>query len=269
MPNPSDYDSQDKWMAVCVPKMMDEGKPNEQAVAACMNMWETQDKAAKWNAQHFGVAVKALEDWTLDVNAIPFFNKDSDGQNFDDSTNIMPDVFQNPLIVYQHGIAQGAKALSGTPLIIGKAVAGSLNKQADGWHIRVVLDRTIKQARDIWEAAKKGLVAVSSGSISHLARLDIGGKMHMYDKGKPGRIAVWPLAEVSLWEQGNGNMRPANRFAYAMPTMKAIYRAAKVPFPELDTTGAVSDAVKAARRAEILQASKTILQRADKRKEKE
>jgi hypothetical protein len=51
--------------------------------------------------------------------------------------------------------------------------------------------------------------------------------------------------------------------------MKAIYRAAKVPFPELDTTGAVSDAAKAARRAKILETSKTILQRADKRKEKE
>lgn len=266
MPNPSDYDSEENWMGACVPKMMDEGKPQDQAVAACINMWENKDKAMKWDALHFGLAVKAVGDWELDVNAVPFDRRDSDNQFFDGATDIMPDVFSNPLIVYQHGISQGAKSYDARPLVIGRAVPGSLTKQADGWHIRVLLDKTIKQARDIWEAAKKGLVAVSSGSISHLARLDIGGKMHMYDKGKPGRIAVWALAEVSLWETGNGNMRPANRFAYALPAMKAIYREAGIPFPKLDTHGAASDVSRQARRAKIIETSNQILAR-EKRKE--
>ncbi len=201
-------------------------------------------------------AVKLAGDWMLDVCAVPFGSKDSDGQTFDPSTDIMEGTFGSPLIAYQHGISQGAKSIQEKPIKLGHVEPGSLTKQGDGWHVRVILDKTIKQARDIYEAAKRGLVAVSSGSISHLARLDIGGKMHMYDKGKPGRIAVWPLAEISLWETGGGNMNPANRYAYALPAMKAIYREAGIPFPVVtvssDTDGVLPQAsIEAAKRARV------------------
>lgn len=206
--------------------------------------------------------VKAVGDWELDVLAIPFGSTDSDGQYFDENTDIMPDAFSTPLIAYQHGIEQGAKAYQEKPVVLGKVVPGSLTKQTDGWHVRVILNKAIKQAKDIMDAAWKGLVSVSSGSIAHLARLDIGGKMHMYDKRKPGRIAVWALAEVSLWEKGNGNVAPANRFAYALPAMKAIYRDAGIPFPDvvaIDTDG-VSGAEEAAKRARITALKTTIYQ---------
>jgi len=194
-------------------------------------------------------AVKAVGDWELDINAVPFNSEDSDKQYFDENTEIMPDAFQTPLIAYQHGIEQGAKAYQGKPVVLGSVVQGSLTKQADGWHIRVVLNKAVKYAKTIMEAAKKGLVAVSSGSISHLARLDIGGKLIQYEKNRPGRIAVWPLAEVSIWERGNGNVQPANRFAYALPAMKAIYRDAGIRFPELPTSDVLPKADEAAKRA--------------------
>lgn len=44
MPDPSNYDNQDDWMAYCVPVVMDEGKPQDQAVAQCISMWENRDK---------------------------------------------------------------------------------------------------------------------------------------------------------------------------------------------------------------------------------
>jgi len=204
------------------------------------------------------LAVKAVGDWELDVLAIPFGSMDSDGQWFDDRTDIMPDAFQTPLVVYQHGIAQGARALDEKPIIVGKSIAGTLKKMVDGWHVRVVLDKTIKHAKDIMDAARKGLVAVSSGSISHLARLDIGGKMIQYEKNKPGRISVWALAEISLWEKGNGNVQPANQFAVALPAMKAMYRDAGIPFPadllskSIDTHGG-ADAEEVKRRAKVKQ----------------
>jgi hypothetical protein len=209
-------------------------------------------------------AVKAVGDWELDVLAIPFGSRDSDKQEFDGDTDVMPDVFQTPLIVYQHGISQGAKGYQEKPIVVGKAVAGSLNKQADGWHIRVILDKAVSLAKNIMDAAWKGLVAVSSGSISHLARLEVGGKMQMYQKDKPGRIAVWPLAEVSLWELGNGNVQPANRFAVALPAMKAIYRDAGIPFPDIQTTDGVSpeaslDAALRARSKDAVKQAKLIL----------
>lgn len=212
------------------------------------------------------ISVKAVGDWELDVLAIPF-SKDRDGQWFDDQTDIMADTFQTPLIVYQHGVKQGAKEVSDKPVILGKSVQGSLRREADGWHVRVILDKAVKLAKDIFEAAKRGAVAVSSGAISHLARLDIGGKLIPYEKNRPGRIAVWSLAEVSLWELGNGNVRPANPGAYAIPlgAMKAIYRDAGMIFPEI-TDGVLPEADEAAKRArgKLIEQSKKILNQTDK-----
>ena len=45
MPDPSNYESEDEWMAACVPAVIDEGKPRDQAVAQCLNMWRERDKA--------------------------------------------------------------------------------------------------------------------------------------------------------------------------------------------------------------------------------
>jgi hypothetical protein len=211
------------------------------------------------------IAVKAIGEWELDINVLPF-SKDADGQWFAADTETMAEKFAQPLIVYQHGIQQGAQGIEGKPMIIGDPVPGSFRKEADGYHINVILNKAVAKAKDIMEAAWKGLVAVSSGSIAHLARLDIGGKMHMYDKRKPGRIAVWPVAEISLWEMANGNMKPANKHAYALPAMKAIYREAGLPFPDVSevTDGVLPDVHETAKRArnkEIQDKAKLFLKR--------
>jgi len=221
-----------------------------------------EDAAAKYFAM---MAVKAVGDWELDVLAIPFNSRDSDNQYFDADTDIMEGAFSTPLAVYQHGIKQGGKSLDDKPVVVGKTIPGTLEKQADGWHVQVLLDQAVKVAKDIMDAAYKGLVAVSSGTISHLARLDIGGKLIHYEKNRPGRIAVWPLAEISLWELGNGNVKPANRFAVALPAMKAIYRDAGMQFPEIgeDATHGASQADELDRkRAKVIQKSKIILHNA-------
>ena len=207
------------------------------------------------------ITAKAVGDWELDVLAIPFGSRDSDGQWFDDRTDIMHEAFTTPLVVYQHGVKQGAQALDEKPVVLGKAIPGSLEKRVDGWHIRVLLDKAVNYAKGIMEAAKQGLVAVSSGSISHLARLDIGGKLIQYEKNRPGRIAVWALGEISLWEKGNGNLSPANQFAVALPVMKAMYRDAGILFPEIDTHGAADDQElkRRAKVAKVKEQSKKIL----------
>lgn len=210
-------------------------------------------------------AVKAVGDWELDVLAIPFNERDSDGQWFDENTDIMADSFNMPLGFYQHGIKQGGTELDATPLIVARPVPGSLEKRADGWHIRYILDKSIKVAKDIMDAALKKLVAVSSDSIAHLARLDIGGKFIQYEKSRPGRIAVWPLAGVSLWEIGNGNYMPASRKTYALPAMKAIYKDAGLQFPDVQDTGGDTptasdeERVRRARIAQVRQKSKQLL----------
>jgi len=242
MPNPADFENKDEFMKACVPMVMGEGKDNEQAVGQCMGMWSEHTDARKWRVEH--AAVKAVGNDKLDVIPVPFGTKqtaDSDGQWFDPFTDIKEDVFQTPLVIYQHGIKRGGRSHDEKPNIIGQSLPGTWKKQGDGWHITVRLNMDKQEAQDIMQAAYKREVAVSSDSISHLARLDVGGKLIQYDKNRPGRIAVWPLAGFSLWEMGGGNFRPANRSAVALPAMKAIYREAGLPFPDLKDTPGVSN----------------------------
>ena len=218
--------------------------------------------------QKIYTAIKAVGDWELDILAIPFGSIDSDGQWFDANTDIMHEAFSTPLAVYQHGVAQGAQALQDKLIVVGKTQAGTLTKQADGWHIRVILNQAIDAAKRLMDAARQGLVNVSSGSISHLARLDIGNKIIPYEKNRPGRIATWPFAEISLWEQGNGNMQPANRFAVAMPVMKAIYREAGLVFPDMEKANDIHGVLPDVKRAEVLalqKKSKLILELINRR----
>lgn len=61
MPNPSEYETQAEWMKVCVPKMIEEGREQDQAVAACISMWNRKDDAEKSVEMiTFGDAVKVL-----------------------------------------------------------------------------------------------------------------------------------------------------------------------------------------------------------------
>ena len=225
-----------------------------------------ENDAMKYSS--LSLAVKAIGDWELDVLAIPFNSKDSDGQWFDENTDIMHEAFSTPLAVYQHGVKQGAKSLQDKLIVVGKTQAGTLEKKSDGWHIRLILDKAVEVTKGMMEAAKRGMLAVSSGSISHLARLEVGGKRMMYEKNRPGRIAVWPFAEISLWEKGNGNMNPANQFAVALPAMKAIYRDAGLQFPDINvenTDGDLPDADETAvKRARIRQQARAYLTTLDK-----
>lgn len=197
------------------------------------------------------VSIKAVGDWELDVLAVPFDKPDSDGQTFDVNTDFMLEHFASPAILYHHGVEPGKKSLQKKPVIIGKAQA--VEVKSDGVHIRVLLDKSLEWARRVWEAAKNGLAVASSDSISHLARLEVNGKSMMYEKNKPGRISVWALAGVSLWDRVEGNFQPASRYALALPAMKAIYRDAGIQFPDVsnDTHGGEPYADEAARRARI------------------
>lgn len=261
MPNPNEYENESEWMGVCVPAMVDEGKDNDQAVAACMSMWANKQDAAKYRLTL--TAVKAVGDWELDVLAAPFNRPDSDGQTFDESTDFMLDSFSSPVILYHHGIEPGKRNLQKKPVIIGKSNYPQV--QADGVHIRVMLNQSLEWARRVWDAAKAGRAVASSDSIGHIARLEVNGKTIMYEKNRPGKISVWPLAGVSLWDNVSTNFQPASRYAIGMPVMKAIYRDGGLLFPEEleDTNGGDArignDAAHRARVAQLQSEAKKLI----------
>lgn len=197
------------------------------------------------------LTIKAIAEWELDVLAVPFNKPDSDGQTFDANTDYMLEQFSSPVILYHHGVEPGKKTLQKKPVVIGKAQG--VEVKSDGIHVRVLLNKTLEWARRVWEAAKNGLAVASSDSIAHLARLEVNGKSMMYEKNKPGRISVWALAGISLWDKVEGNFQPASRYALALPAVKAIYREAGIQFPDtvLNTHGDLPSADEAVRRAKI------------------
>jgi hypothetical protein len=229
-----------------------------------LHCYDTEQEAKDYLAALYASekAVKAVGDWELEVCAVPF-GPDRDKQSFDADTDFMLGEFPTPVITYHHGIEPGKQGIQGKPAIIGKTTR--IEKRADGIWIRVLLDKALDLAKRVWEAAKQGLVVASSDSIAHLARLDVNGKTRMYDKGTPGRIGVWPLAGVSLWDAVPGNFQPASPNAIALPVMKAVYREAGLDFPEIDSTGGDPGAEKAAGRARAEQAkAKKILSKTKK-----
>ena len=47
MPKPRKNESKDDFMKRCIPEVVGEGKPQDQAVAICANLWENRNKAIK------------------------------------------------------------------------------------------------------------------------------------------------------------------------------------------------------------------------------
>jgi len=172
-------------------------------------------------------SVKVAGDWELDVLGNPY-GPDSDGQWFDENTQFISGT-EIP-VVYYHSFDEDGKNFAQVPIIVGKAI--NPTKKSDGTWWRVVLDKTVGKANDLIEAAKRGAVVASSGAIEYLSRIEINGKLQRYSKSIPGRIAVWAMGELSLWENDTGKRRQAHPYAVAVPAMKAIYEQAGLTVPE-------------------------------------
>jgi len=258
MPTPEPNETQDDFMKRCIPMVVDDGSAgdNEQAVAMCMTMFKQQhSEATKAGARHSAtdqkhiqaahdaivtagamcqpdampmkaasldmeyteyntpeLAIKANSDMTLDVCYMPYSGqnggKDADMQYFSPRTNEHATKFTNPLVLYYHGYkARGVK--QPVPVEIGHEAGKRWTDQAGRW-MKVKLDETISEAVAVWQSAQKGLARASSDSISHLVRV-----------AQDGEILNWPLVGISLFETETGK-RPANSYAYAMPSAKAL-----------------------------------------------
>lgn len=194
-------------------------KANEQMAAIYAN----EGNAAKCDdCEAEDYAIKAVGDWELDVRGIPFGATDSDGQWFDEHTETMPDHFKAPVPTYYHGLKEEV------PEVIGKTV--SITKKADGWWAHIILDKTKEYAGKIWEAAKAGGAYASSGTIRHMARLERNGSVYPWSKKTPGRISVWPWAEIAIFDVEN-KQTPASWRAVALPAIKSVYQQAGISWP--------------------------------------
>lgn len=207
-----------------------DGGSDQDAIFACIH---AAGKTAK-------ATVKAVGDdegdWAIDILAAPFgsaADRDSQNEWFDDQTNFQEGRYPTPPIVFYHGMTDGLRAKEDTPEYLGMTVKRWVD--AAGVWVRTVLDKTMPRARQVWEAAKKGLARASSGSAEHLQRTDDNGY-----------IREWPMVEVSVFDLTEGR-QPVNKYAVAIPSVKALYEQAGIELPrELENPEAGPEAVKAA-----------------------
>jgi HK97 family phage major capsid protein len=177
-------------------------------------------------------AIKANEDYTLDVLGLPF-GVDRQGQSFDASTDIGLSAGDSVPAYYYHGFAErAAKSVAR----IGRAVYDHVD--AAGHWFKVQLDTGSDIARRIYDDAAKGLARASSDSATHLVRP--AGIV-----GKPGRVSSWPIFAMSLMDAATADAA-VNPRARVFAAAKAFIEDAENEIAtEAETVEATGDATKA------------------------
>jgi len=156
--------------------------------------------------------IKSDSAWELDVLGVPYGGhdngRDSDAQYFDETTQLHADKYGLPTATVYHSLNDDGDGLTESVEYVGKAT-GYKDKPDGRWY-RVALDKLSPSAAKLWEAAKAGVLSVSSGTASHLSRINEA----------TGHIKEWPVFEIAMIHGGEGK-EPANKYAIAVPLLKA------------------------------------------------
>jgi HK97 family phage major capsid protein len=180
MPDVSKYTDEKEWMGACVPKMMGEGKDNDQAVAACMSMWE--HKSIDDTLVTFGDAIKALGDNKFGGYLVRFSTEadpDLTGDFFTAETDFDMDFPGASTVYFNHGLDNTIKRRK-----LGRA---ELSKDEAGIWAEFVLQERDDYEKKLAELAKAGKLGWSSGTASHLVERS--------PVGKSWKIDSWPLGK--------------------------------------------------------------------------
>lgn len=129
--------------------------------------------------QTTAVKLIALDDDTAIVGGwgVIFGGKDLYGETFTKSTDFMLDLVPNKPVLYDHSLGE-------VKHIIGKAI--KVEPRDAGLWVEAELKRNEEYVSQVLELVQKGALGWSSGSVSHLVRMD------------GSQIKAWPLIEMSL-----------------------------------------------------------------------
>jgi HK97 family phage major capsid protein len=164
------------------------------------------------------VRVKKGADRELEVLAAPYGGhlegKDADGEYFSENTDFYADFGDQRPAIYLHGkTPRGTTALK--PQSVGKGTVA--RRDMEGLWMDVKLEEG-ELADRVYEAAQHGKAYASSGAVNYLVR-----------KNQDGEILSWPLAEISLFDGGQGR-RPANELVQV--SLKSAFDNAGIEMPE-------------------------------------
>ena len=211
----------DRW---CIYKKGPEGEPEGESLGCHPSKPEAARQLAALYANVEDAKVKALDFpdgvHKLLVLATPYGGpdngKDWQGEYFDDETDFMTELGESRPIIYFHGLQPSGRKQA-RPEVIGTGIA--VRRDENGMWFEVLLEKGKALVERLWEAALKGLVRASTGSLSHLVR-----------RAKDGHLLTWPIGEISLLDIGTGR-EPANDYATVVP-LKSLFTEAGLEPPE-------------------------------------
>ncbi len=191
MPEPNEFDTEEKWMGACVPVRIGEGDKQDQAVAVCMQMWRDKDNKSLPDNETlvtFGGEIKALGDNRFGGYLVRFStaaDPDLSGDFFTPETDFDMEFPGKSTAYWDHGFGvQIGNKLIGASKKLGRA---DLKMDEIGVWAEILLQERDEYEKRIAEMAKAGKLGWSSGTASHLVeRTPVEG-------GKAYQIKHWPL----------------------------------------------------------------------------
>lgn len=182
MPTPIAGESEQEWMGRCVPKLISEGNPEDQAVAICLDMWRNKEAQPMQEKQFTGgLEVKSLDEGGFFEGYASMFGvQDSDGDvivkgAFKESLEKAAHTGRMPKMLWQHDHRQ----------IIGKWM--EMREDDNGLWVKGQLILEVEQAREAYALMKAGVLDAMSVGFN----IPEGGTQGMH-----GRV----IEKADLWE---------------------------------------------------------------------
>lgn len=230
----------DDCMGEKIRKLIDEGKPQDQAVAIAYSVCgEEKAKAESLKTNEISDEANATEDVIATSLEIVYFaggkikaleatpteakiggylvvwgspeQRDTHGEYFTQNTDLGLDWYKDRPVLYHHGLDETVKA---DP--IGTVI--KLVKDEIGVWAEAILDLTKPYASAVLKMIKRGLLGWSSGSMPHLVHTN-----------NDGQIVKWPIAEASL------TPTPAEPHRTAVQAIRAAIKTLEENTSALDT----------------------------------
>ena len=184
--------------------MVDEGNEQDQAVAICMSNWREGKSLRKPGP----VTIKSSTDTEAIIAGygVVFGGKDLEGDTFTAETDLELTYVPVKAMFYDHTLNEKVTGAVGSVKI----------EEADevGVWIEAQLDRSKAYVNAVLELVGQGVIGLSSGTASHLARR------------KSGKILRWPVVEYSL------TPTPAEPRTIGVTQLKSLFDAAGLTLPE-------------------------------------
>lgn len=163
--------------------------------AAVERQDETAEKRMKANSEYTDVGWRVL--------GVPFGGpikgRDLEGEAFHEGTDIWLRIGDTVPVTYYHGLGPDTPVgRQNPPAIIGQATYTGADKRGHWFDLMLDLDEDLAERVML---AGPTQVKASTGAVSHLVRMGVGGL-----------IDVWPVGELALFDVNDWRL-PANDFA--------------------------------------------------------